>query len=102
MNQNNFAITDLGILTDIAYSAYDGSFIQNHVQNNLPLTTNEKGTFTLSTSYTVIDYTPEGTQTGMQALLLAKDRQQRLRHRLSRHIRRVEYCRGCLARVDQL
>ncbi|HHD64766.1 MAG TPA: hypothetical protein ENK96_10510 [Desulfobulbaceae bacterium] len=71
MSSENQIIRDMGVLSDISYSSYDGEFIQNHFQNNIPLTANEDGSFSLSTPYTVIDYI-DTPVTNMQALLLQK------------------------------
>ncbi|OGQ89995.1 MAG: hypothetical protein A2464_07750 [Deltaproteobacteria bacterium RIFOXYC2_FULL_48_10] len=70
MNQGGIMLTDMGILSEITYSDYGGSFIQNHYENDLSLTSNEADTRTLNNAYKIIDYT--STDTDMQALLLEK------------------------------
>lgn len=55
MSTEDINILDMGILSDIAYSDYEGDFIQNLVINKLPISNNGKKEFFLSTAYTLLD-----------------------------------------------
>ena len=69
MLHNQQIITDMGILADIAYSEYGQ---ENFIYYDKVINANEDDSFTLNSSYTVIDYRAT-LITNMQAILFAKN-----------------------------
>lgn len=66
MSNEQQLVTDMGILSHIAYSKYGGTFLK--IGN--VISSNEDNSLVLSSSYTVIDHTPEDAPFDMEAILL--------------------------------
>ncbi len=66
MSDEKRMIMDMGILSDIAYSEYGGTFIKIGEE----ISANEDSSLALNSIYTVIDHTEEDVSFDMQAILL--------------------------------